>query len=396
MRRPQQTAVTGYQVLRGPDPASLVTLVETTGSVDPWYVDATASEETAYAYAVKAIGEGGTGEPSNVLEVTTLAQRDLVVVASDQAEEPLVAAQQQEGEATPPPAPRLLQLFASHDGVTLQWRCSCGRQATGFRIMRGPTPGALETLVADTGNITPWFRDTDVDPAETYTYAVASLNGSAESAGITIRSVTTPMAPAYNVMISNLVTRTRTSATSTAYVGNLRTAQAFRTGSNPQGYAFDGVWVNIYRDGSIPIDPKVSIYEYEMLDLETVVFELTPPERDVTAPAIADLPQRRMVSSYTFGKGPEFFAAPAGAWLGPNRYYQVVFEQGTATDQAYAPYFYTHTNPLRDFQTVAAEGWRIYIAMSERLDTLIFSEPKILFNIHSNRRQIAVMGIPAQ
>ena len=369
--------ITGYKVLRGPDADSLEVVAMDTGSVSPWYVDTGLSEDTSYVYAVKALGAGGQSAPSGVVETSTLQAATTTVVGPPEEEDPPVAQQQQEGD--PPPAPYHLRLFASHDRVTLAWSYLCCGNITGFRILRGPSEDALEVLVADTDSRTPWYVDSDVEAGTGYVYAIRSLNGNGESPDSASRSVTTPPVPRDNVLLSNMGAGvTGAPVGDAAFVGSGKAAQAFTTGDSAQGYDLEGVWVDVFRGDDAPIDPKVSLYATGGFRPSTLVYELTPPERDHTLPDT----DTRHVRSHEYREGPEYYSAPAGATLSANTRYLVVFEQGTATDQAYSSSYYTMGNITGEANSGAASGWSIGYSISIDSGTRIFS----------TQRQIAILG----
>ena len=70
--RPEETNVTGYPILRGPDADNLSALVNDTGSADPGHTDNTAEAETTYTYAVLALSPDGDS-PQSTISVTTKA-----------------------------------------------------------------------------------------------------------------------------------------------------------------------------------------------------------------------------------------------------------------------------------------------------------------------------------
>ena len=70
---PQNSSITGYQIWRGADAASLTSIQADTGSTATTYVDGTVTAETAYHYAVSAINAAGTGDRSGAVSATTLA-----------------------------------------------------------------------------------------------------------------------------------------------------------------------------------------------------------------------------------------------------------------------------------------------------------------------------------
>ena len=68
---PNDDTITGYQILRGPDAANLVVLVDNTGSGS--YTDSTVSAETTYAYAIRARNAAGLSPQSDTVSTTTQA-----------------------------------------------------------------------------------------------------------------------------------------------------------------------------------------------------------------------------------------------------------------------------------------------------------------------------------
>ena len=375
---PDHDGITGYQVLRGPDADSLEVVATDTGSLAPWYVDTDVSEDTSYAYAVKALGAGGESAPSGVVEVSTLQAATITFVGPSVEEDPPIAQQQQEGD--PPPSPYHLRLFASHDRVTLRWGSyGCCGNVTGFRILRGPSEDTLEVLVADTGSATPWYVDSAVEAGTGYVYAIKSLNGNGESPESTSRSVTTSSAPGANTLLSNMGAGvTGAPVGDAAFVGSGKAAQAFTTGDNAQGYNLEGVRVDVFRGNDAPIDPKVSLYATNGFRPSTLVYELTPPERDHTLPDT----DTRHVRSHEYRRGSEYYTAPAGATLSANTRYLVVFEQGSATDQVYSSSYYTMGNITGEANSGAASGWSIGYSIHIDSGTQIFR----------TKRQIAIIG----
>ena len=83
---PADDSITGYQVLRGPDAASLVVIEQDTGSSGTSYTDTAPPAGQTHTYAVKARNSTGLSDLSNTLTAT--------VPASEEEEEELVTAQQ--------------------------------------------------------------------------------------------------------------------------------------------------------------------------------------------------------------------------------------------------------------------------------------------------------------
>ena len=147
---PTRGNVTGYRVLRGPDEQSLTALVEDTGDTGTEYTDATVAEQTAYVYAVAAVGPDGEGARSTVVTVTT-----------------------------PPPlpgAPTGLAAVASETQVTLSWDDPQNATITGYRVWRGTDSQSLAAIVDDTGETTTGYVDATVVAETGYVYAVSAIN----------------------------------------------------------------------------------------------------------------------------------------------------------------------------------------------------------------------------
>ena len=70
---PDENSITGYQIWRGADAASLASIQADTGSALVSYVDDTVTAETAYHYAVSAINQTGTGDRSKAVSIATPA-----------------------------------------------------------------------------------------------------------------------------------------------------------------------------------------------------------------------------------------------------------------------------------------------------------------------------------
>ena len=70
---PQDSSITGYQIWRGADAASLASIKADTGNALVSYVDDTVTAETAYHYAVLALNPNGHGAQSATVSATTTA-----------------------------------------------------------------------------------------------------------------------------------------------------------------------------------------------------------------------------------------------------------------------------------------------------------------------------------
>ena len=168
---PEDDTITGYRILRGPDSGNLAVIAKDTGSADTGYVDEDVEAETSYVYAVTALNDGGAGEQSGTVEVTTLAQ-------------PV------------PFQPTGLLTAASHNQVLLFWTDPGDDTIAGYRILRGPGADSLSTVVDDTGSAATSYTDDTVEAETTYVYAVQARNGAGDGDRSDTTGVLTPPAPA--------------------------------------------------------------------------------------------------------------------------------------------------------------------------------------------------------
>ena len=93
----------------------------------------------------------------------------------------------------PPGAPTDLSVdSATHDGVALTWSAPSHTGLTGYRILRGPDAGALETIVDDTGDLSLSYTDTTAADDATHHYAVMALSLDGDGRQSATVSATTP------------------------------------------------------------------------------------------------------------------------------------------------------------------------------------------------------------
>ena len=96
----------------------------------------------------------------------------------------------------PPDAPTDLTVNSITDGgVALSWSAPAHNGLTGYRILRGSSADALETIVEDTGDLSGRYTDTTVSEDTTYHYAVTALSLDGDGAQSSIVSATTPPQP---------------------------------------------------------------------------------------------------------------------------------------------------------------------------------------------------------
>ena len=97
----------------------------------------------------------------------------------------------------PPAAPTDLSVdSATHDGVVLIWSAPTHSALTGYRILRGSSADALETIVEDTGSLELTYTDTTTADDATHHYAITalSLDGDGRQSG-TVSATTPPRTP---------------------------------------------------------------------------------------------------------------------------------------------------------------------------------------------------------
>ena len=93
----------------------------------------------------------------------------------------------------PPGAPTDLSVdSATHDGVVLIWSAPTHPALTGYRILRGSSADALETIVEDTGDRELTYTDTTAADDATYHYATIALSLDGDGAQSGAVSATTP------------------------------------------------------------------------------------------------------------------------------------------------------------------------------------------------------------
>ena len=167
---PGDSAITGYQVLRGPDAANLAVLAGNTGSAATGYTDDTVEAATTYAYAIRAKNTDGLSPQSDTVSITTAA-------------------------AAPPAKPTGLSTSPSHDSVLLSWTDPGDSSITSYQVLRGPDAANLTVLVNNTGTTASSYTDDSVAAETAYTYAVRARNSDGLSPQSDTISVTTPEAP---------------------------------------------------------------------------------------------------------------------------------------------------------------------------------------------------------
>lgn len=157
--------VTGYEIDRtviDPDGVyrhPIVPIVSNTNSTVTAYSDTGLSQNTQYAYWVRAINSFGISRSSDGSHTTTL------------------------GEATTPSPPTGLETTSiSSTQISLSWTAPTnngGSSITNYNVYRGTSSGS-ETLLAQVGNDNS-YTDGTVTAGQTYFYTVTSVNSAGES-----------------------------------------------------------------------------------------------------------------------------------------------------------------------------------------------------------------------
>ena len=148
---PDDSAITGYRILRGVDALSMRVIKENTGSASVGYTDATAAVNSTHVYAVQARNTAGLSQLSNTVSVTTLS------------------------------APTELDTSAASGRVALSWSAPDLSAITGYRVMRGTTAASLRQIAQVSGRSNTFYTDFDVLPVREYHYAVRAISAQGSS-----------------------------------------------------------------------------------------------------------------------------------------------------------------------------------------------------------------------
>ena len=281
---PQDTSITGYRILRGPDAGNLAAIQNDMGSASTEYTDATVEPETTYHYAILALSQDGDGAQSPAISITTPAEpvEEEPVEEEPVEEEPV---QEEPVEEDPPAAPTdLTASNVAHNSLTLSWNDPQDDSITGYRILRGDAYKNLPTIEEDTQSSTPSYTDNTVGQASAYFYQVVPLRADGESQKSITIDVTTPAesirsvpqrstAPATQTLVSN-------TDRATVSMANLITqdlAQEFTTGPNPTGYKLSSIDLYLTGRGT---DLTVKLFSGSATGSE--VATLTSPGWDTT------------------------------------------------------------------------------------------------------------------
>ena len=141
------------------------------------YTDTGLEADTTYTYTMTALNDVGTGPASDPVTVTTAGPP---------------------ADANLPVPSGLSAVLDGNGGVTLDWDDPEGDNAdtiTAYRILRGESADALETVVTDTGSTDTSYTDTSAEPGTSYHYAVRSRTTttiSGQSSTVTVATLAAP------------------------------------------------------------------------------------------------------------------------------------------------------------------------------------------------------------
>ena len=171
---PGDSAITGYQVLRGQNADNLAVLTADTGSAASSYTDDSVTAETTYVYAIRARNAHGLGPQSDGVSAVTPAA------------------------PKPPAKPTGLLAATTHSTVLLYWTDPNDDSITSYQVLRGDDADSLAVLTDDTGNANTDYTDDTVEAETEYFYAIRARNANGlgpQSDPITVRTLAAPVEP---------------------------------------------------------------------------------------------------------------------------------------------------------------------------------------------------------
>ena len=246
---PNDSAITGYRVLRGADARSLVVITEDTGSATVSYTDAAPTANATHVYAVQARNATGLSQISATFSATTL---------------------------DPP-----FGLDAGAFDVALSWRAPDGDGITSYQVLRGANADDMSVIADDTGSAATSYVDAPVTPETTYYYAVRARSAQGLGPASPAHLVTTPAGVSLVLLDDdNLVSQQQQSSdtlvsnqsslnstpNSFSEVGfatsvqSTKDAQRFRTGRHPAGYTITEIQAAVIGAVAQSIQPSVHIH----------------------------------------------------------------------------------------------------------------------------------------
>ena len=316
---PDDSAITGYRILRGVDALSMRVIKEDTGSATVGYTDATAAVNTAHVYAVQARNSVGLSQLSNTVSVTTLS------------------------------APTDLETSTASGRVALSWSAPDLSAITGYRVMRGTTAASLRQVAEVSGRSNTFYTDFDVLPVSEYHYAVRALSAQGSSPQSATKSTTTqpvtavsrflrfdegrqvviqqdqdtptPITLVSNEGRPNAVTYASDDTTSESFAfSQTRTPSkesthvSFRTGPQPGGYNLTSLSATLRRTSASREEPKAQV-------------RILADNNDLPGSVLHTLSEETL----TITRSRVTFTAPAGATLEPNTTYWAQFNENSSS-----------------------------------------------------------------
>ncbi|MFW5951180.1 MAG: fibronectin type III domain-containing protein, partial [Gemmatimonadota bacterium] len=170
---------TRFELERSVNAAAFAALENVPGDTVAW-ADTTVTEDTEYAYRVRACNGGGCSEYTGEVAVTTL----------------------------PAPPSRLSAAPASDTAVDLAWADNSDTE-TGFRIERSTDGGSTFTELITVGADVTSYTDTGLAPSTTYSYRVLACNASGCSEPTSAAETATSSIPAPSDLAAIVVSVTQ-------------------------------------------------------------------------------------------------------------------------------------------------------------------------------------------
>ena len=246
---PNDSAISGYRVLRGDDARSLVVIAENTGSAALSYSDAAPAANATHVYAVQARNATGLSQLSATFSAATL---------------------------NPPFG---LDADAGAFDVALSWRAPDGDGITGYQVLRGASAAEMTVIAGDTGSTATSYVDAPVTPETTYYYAVRARSAQGLGPASPAHLVTTAAAASLvfldsddnlmsqqqqgsHTMVSNLARAANSGFGSIGNSAGFNSEQGVQvtTGRHPAGYTVSAVRARVHFIHGTGSTPSLKIH----------------------------------------------------------------------------------------------------------------------------------------
>ena len=246
---PNDSAISGYRVLRGADARSLVVIAENTGSAALSYTDAAPAANATHVYAVQARNATGLSQLSATFSASTL---------------------------NPPFG---LDADAGAFDVALSWRAPDSDGITGYQVLRGVSAGEMTVIAGDTGSAATSYIDATISPETTYYYAVRARSAQGLGPASPAHLVTTPAATSLvfldsddnlmsqqqqgsHTMVSNLARAANSGFGSIGNSAGFNSEQGVQvtTGRHPAGYTVSAVRARVHFIHGTGSTPSLKIH----------------------------------------------------------------------------------------------------------------------------------------